>query len=305
MLGQAQSVAVLPLSAQGVDSTSAQLLTEALSEEILNLGRLRVMNRSLMTKVLKDQGFVSCDQAECARSMGDVLGVEKIVVGSVARQDTEYSLKLIGVNVKTGAIEVASVRNSLKGDIEWVWSSQIPSLAQELSVGLTGNGEGPSLAAVEPGDTSIQTDSIPNATASRRNSQDLVRAGKLRYSEVHEGNRGVVGLTMGLTSYASPILGVRLGYEYSGVGLTLGSSLLGGYEVRAFKHFVENAVALQYSKSGRYDNNFTEVAAEFQADIGDPGEFYLEFGAGVLMRDRTTKSGASPVGHFGFMYRYF
>jgi hypothetical protein len=134
------NVAVLPLSAQGVDSASAQVLTDALSDELLKSGKVRVMERSQMTEVLKEQGFQNggaCDQSECAVQMGKLLGIDKIVVGSLGRFGSTYTLSLRGVDVGTGEV-VASVRKLQKGEMDAILTDLLPSVAQELAASLSG-----------------------------------------------------------------------------------------------------------------------------------------------------------------------
>ena len=134
------NVAVLPLSAQGVDSASAQVLTDAISDELLKSGKVRVMERSQMTEVLKEQGFQNggaCDQSECAVQMGKLLGIDKIVVGSLGRFGSTYTLSLRGVDVGTGEV-VASVRKLQKGEMDAILTDLLPSVAQELAASLSG-----------------------------------------------------------------------------------------------------------------------------------------------------------------------
>ena len=134
------NVAVLPLSSQGVDSASAQVLTDALSDELLKSGKVRVMERSQMAEVLKEQGFQnsgSCDQSECAVQMGKLLGIEEIVVGSLGRFGNTYTVSLRGVDVATGEV-VASVRKLQKGEMDAILTDLLPSVAQELATRLSG-----------------------------------------------------------------------------------------------------------------------------------------------------------------------
>lgn len=148
------NVAVLPLSSQGVDSASAQVLTDALSDELLKSGKVRVMERSQMAEVLKEQGFQnsgSCDQSECAVQMGKLLGIEKIVVGSLGRFGSTYTVSLRGVDVATGEV-VASVRKLQKGEMDAILTDLLPPVAQELATRLSGGtpAKDSSVVAVKP-----------------------------------------------------------------------------------------------------------------------------------------------------------
>ena len=51
------SAAVMPLSGQGIDATSSTIVTDALVDELMKTGSVRMMERSQMEAILKEQGF--------------------------------------------------------------------------------------------------------------------------------------------------------------------------------------------------------------------------------------------------------
>jgi hypothetical protein len=131
-------VAVMPLTAQGVDSASAQVVSDVLSNELLRTGKVRVMERSQMEKILKEQGFQqsgSCDGSECAVEMGKLLSIDKMVVGSLGKLGGSYSLSLRAVDVDTGEI-VGSTQKMQRGEIDEVSANLIPGAAKELALAL-------------------------------------------------------------------------------------------------------------------------------------------------------------------------
>lgn len=127
-------IAVTPLQAQGVTGSDAAVLTESLSDEMLHSGTVRVMERSQMDKILKEQGFqeTACDTSECALQMGRLLGIERILVGTVGKVGGTYSVSVRMVDVNTGEI-ISSSRRNAKGAIDDVLVTLMPQLARDLT----------------------------------------------------------------------------------------------------------------------------------------------------------------------------
>jgi TolB-like protein len=127
-------VAVTALQARGVAESDAAVFTETLADVLLRSGKVRVMERSQMDKILAEQGFQqagACDTAECAVQMGRLLGIERIVVGSVGKVGETYSLSVRMVDVGTGEVLSSSRRNH-RGAIDDVLDRVVPEVGREL-----------------------------------------------------------------------------------------------------------------------------------------------------------------------------
>jgi len=101
-------LAVLDLEAVGkVEKDVVRPLTDSVRREIVKSGKYEVMDRGNMDKVLKEQAFqmTGCAKKECAVQAGEMLGVGKIVVGSVSKLGNTYLLSLQLVNIETGKVE--------------------------------------------------------------------------------------------------------------------------------------------------------------------------------------------------------
>ncbi len=133
-------VAVTALQARGVAESDAAVFTETLADVLLRSGKVRVMERSQMDKILAEQGFQQaggCDTAECAVQMGRLLGIERIVVGSVGKVGETYSISVRMVDVGTGEV-VSSSRRNHRGAIDDVLERVVPDVGREL-IGAGGN----------------------------------------------------------------------------------------------------------------------------------------------------------------------
>jgi len=113
--------AVLPLkSAQGVLPGEADILTDRLRNELFNTSKVDVMERDQMQEVLKEQGFQksgACTDEACMVEIGKLLGVRRLVAGSLGKLGGLYMINIRGIDVQSGKI-VRAVSKDVKGGIE-------------------------------------------------------------------------------------------------------------------------------------------------------------------------------------------
>lgn len=136
-LGAAKTwlVAVEDLTAQGVSGSDASILSDRLRADLLNTNVFRVMERGQMDKVLKEQAFEAsgaCEGGQCAVQLGRLLSVDRLVVGSVGRIGTVYTLQVRLLDVTTGEV-VASATEDRSGAIDGLLTKSIPAIAKKLA----------------------------------------------------------------------------------------------------------------------------------------------------------------------------
>lgn len=114
-----KSIAVLPLQGNGITPTEATVLTEELRSDLVHTGMYTVLERTNMESILDEQGFQlsGCTSAECAVEAGKLLGVHKMVAGSVGKIGTMFNITLRIFDVETGKIE-NTVSRRHEGSIE-------------------------------------------------------------------------------------------------------------------------------------------------------------------------------------------
>lgn len=103
------TIAVADLHAKGIEISAAEMISERLRTELLGTDAFRVMERSQMDAVLKEQGFQqsgACDNSECLVEMGQLLGVEQMLVGSVGKVGEVLSITVRAVNVASGEVTI-------------------------------------------------------------------------------------------------------------------------------------------------------------------------------------------------------
>lgn len=128
-------VAVTPLEGHGIAESEAATLTEVLSNELLNTGKFRVMERDRMNEILQEQGFQqsgACNDEACLVEMGQMLGIEQLIAGSIGKVGKAYSINVRIVSVATGEI-LRNVSHNYTGPIEDLLTHEMGVVAKKLA----------------------------------------------------------------------------------------------------------------------------------------------------------------------------
>lgn len=208
-------VAVAPLTSGAIPRGQADLIGDALSSSLQNRSGWRMMERSQIDKILQEQGFQNsgaCDKSECAIQMGKVLGIDRIVVGSVGKLGESYMLNARLVDVATGEI-VASSSQTGATKIEAVATDLVPRASTEL-LGEKESATSPLQQESADDDTSTHVGSFavyaPRVVPHDRWIRmmiDLYGGDSGPYECI---GRGVYGIGMGLSYPAMDRLGVEM-----------------------------------------------------------------------------------------------
>lgn len=133
------SIAVNDLEARGMSKDDAGIISDRLREELLNTGTFRVMERTVMDQILKEQAFQSsgaCSGSECQVQMGRLLGVDRLLIGSIGKLGSLYTLNVRMLNVETGEVE-QSISQDHQGAIEDLVRGPIRAVAAKLAWAVT------------------------------------------------------------------------------------------------------------------------------------------------------------------------
>jgi TolB-like protein len=129
-----ETIAVMTLKgSSGITKDEADLLSDRLRVEFFKTGHVDVMEREQMSEVLKEQGFQqsgACTNDQCMIEMGQILGVQKLITGSIGKVGSLFLLNLRVIDIKTAKI-TKSVSEDVKGDLEEV-VKLLSKIAQEL-----------------------------------------------------------------------------------------------------------------------------------------------------------------------------
>ena len=132
----AENIAVSDLTGQGVDQPSAVIITDRMRTELFNSGAFTVLERQAMQDILKEQGFqqTGCVSDQCMVEMGQLLGVSRIVSGTVGKLGQLFTINIRMVDVATGRITY-STSVDCKCAIEDVLIQSVPALARRMAAG--------------------------------------------------------------------------------------------------------------------------------------------------------------------------
>lgn len=133
VLRAATPTAVLNFDAINIPSGDALALTERFRTEIQQIDTSRLfLDRNKVEEVLQEQGFQEtfCTEENCAVEIGNLLGVEEIIVGSIARVGATYTVNIRGIQVGTGEI-ITSISRDYTTSIDEVLKRGMRELAYE------------------------------------------------------------------------------------------------------------------------------------------------------------------------------
>ena len=106
---QRLTISVMDLNVtSGLAPNEMAMLTDKLLNEFVADGYYKVVERSKRDEILKEQGFQqsgACDQGACLVEAGQLLGVQKMVGGTIGKLGTMYAVELRVIDVKTGEID--------------------------------------------------------------------------------------------------------------------------------------------------------------------------------------------------------
>ncbi len=127
------TIAVLEFEAAGVDAPAVQTLANVVRKELIKSKLFRVVERNLMDEILSEQGLQQsgCTTTECVVEVGRLLGVQKILSGSISKLGELFIIDLQITNITTGEIEVLE-------SIDYVGKlEELPRLIRELTTQVT------------------------------------------------------------------------------------------------------------------------------------------------------------------------
>jgi TolB-like protein len=133
--GRVPMVAVLPFDAKSLSQDARDGLSASFASELLRTGKFRVMERSQMDLILKEQGFQqsgACSGDQCAVEMGKLLAVDAMVLGTVAKVGETYTLNARLVNVQSGEVLQSVSRNS-RANVDVLLTDVVPAVALDLA----------------------------------------------------------------------------------------------------------------------------------------------------------------------------
>jgi TolB-like protein len=130
-------IAVNDLTGQGIEQSVAAVISERLRVELINTGAFRVMERAEMKQILQEQGFqqTDCVDNSCIVKIGQLLGVEHMVMGTIGMVGSIYTISIRLVNVATGEV-LYTASEDCRCPIEDVLTTATRNTAMKLELAI-------------------------------------------------------------------------------------------------------------------------------------------------------------------------
>ncbi len=112
------TIAILDFQGIGVSAQEAQVLTNRLGTQMVQLGTYHVIERGQMEQILQEQDFqlTGCTTNECAVEIGQLIGAQQMLAGSFGKLGTIYTIDMKIIDVETGRI-LKSTSYDIEGSI--------------------------------------------------------------------------------------------------------------------------------------------------------------------------------------------
>ena len=126
-------MAIINLDANGVSETIAATATDILRRELFNTRRFTVIERSKMEEILQEQALqqTGVTQTQQAVDIGRILGVDKVIAGSLSKLGSKFILDIRFIDVEKGEIELAESADA--DDREEALPAAIKALALSIA----------------------------------------------------------------------------------------------------------------------------------------------------------------------------
>ena len=175
------ALAVLDLHSKGLPAQEGEVLAERLRTEMLRSKKYLVVERQQMQAILQEQGFQQsgCTSENCEVQMGQLIGVDVLLAGSVSKVQDVYYLSVRLLDVESGSV-LRSADDMHSPNLKDAMAMAVPRLVASL----TGTDPPPSPQALgtQAGDTLVVKDASQLLTAIRSNAIIALEPGTYKLS---------------------------------------------------------------------------------------------------------------------------
>lgn len=129
-------VAILDFKGVNVEEYVPTAVVEILATSLIDSGAYEVIERAQLTKVLSEQNLQNSEEFDenIATDIGNLLGVEIVIIGSVTQLGSSITVNLRGIEVETGSARFAKKINATSLD-------ELPTKIDQLVLLLTKDGD--------------------------------------------------------------------------------------------------------------------------------------------------------------------
>ena len=102
-------------SEEGISKSEARILTETLTNEMIELSDYIIVERVNIEKILKEQKFQhsGCTDSECAVQIGQLINADMTIIGTASKFGKTYTIDSRIINVESGEALFSACREKL------------------------------------------------------------------------------------------------------------------------------------------------------------------------------------------------
>ncbi|MBL8028960.1 MAG: hypothetical protein JNL74_21235 [Fibrobacteres bacterium] len=128
------NLAINDLDPQGIEASTSAILSDRIRAELINSNKFRVMERSEMQNILKEQGFQqsgACNDNACIVEIGQLLGVKAMLAGTIGKIENLYTVSVRMINIQTGEIEFV-INENCECPVKSLLNEMMPAIAKKM-----------------------------------------------------------------------------------------------------------------------------------------------------------------------------
>jgi TolB-like protein len=131
---QTLPIAVLDFDGFGISETEAVALSNRLRNELFRMGAFEVVDRGMMENILAEQDFqmTGCTSNDCLVQVGQLLGAQQMVGGSISKVGGTFTVSARLVDVETGKV-IGVSDFDLRGELDDMLTRGMRQVAIMLS----------------------------------------------------------------------------------------------------------------------------------------------------------------------------
>jgi len=127
-------VAVLEFQGSGMSKIDARNITDRFSGNLQQTHKFKLVERQLLNEILEEQKtqLSGCVADECAVEVGELVGAEYVIAGSVTKTFGLYGISVRLISVETGEI-IAHIQENDEADVQKFLSQRVRNAALRMA----------------------------------------------------------------------------------------------------------------------------------------------------------------------------
>jgi len=129
-----QTLAVLEFDSFGISAPEVAALTNRLRTNMTQLDVYRIIERGQMQQIMLEQDFqlTGCTSDECAVEVGQLLGAQLMLAGSIGKVGQTWSIDMRIIDVETGSL-IRSASHDTRGEVDIVLTAGMAAAARKIA----------------------------------------------------------------------------------------------------------------------------------------------------------------------------